>query len=491
MASKQWIAVGCIVGALALGAAAMVRFGSEAGRVEVGAKAPDFHVYDLAAGDSLKIREHYKGTVTLVNIWATWCVPCKVEMPALERAYDSLGPSGFKIAAVSIDVDGPESVRKFTDEMHLTFDILQDRSGRIQEAYQTTGVPESFLLDRSGTHRAAGHRGSRMGFAAQPRADPPPAPGLDAVGFPTMPSRLLAIETSCDETSAAILTSTGGEARLDSVVILSQDVHAIFGGVVPELASRAHLRTIGPVVDRALAEAGISLNQVDAFAVTAGPGLVGALLVGVMYAKTLAWSLGRPLLGVHHLEGHLFAPTLEDTAFRPPFVGLLVSGGHTMLLDVPAWGDYRLLGETRDDAAGEAFDKVATLLGLGYPGGPLIEKLAPSGRAGRFRFPPADAARRRAARARPVRLLLQRAEDGGAPGGQGQQRPRSRPGGPGPRVPGRGARSAGGEDGARHRIAGLSDGDDRRRRRLQPRPSPRDSASGWRDRPGLPWPRIA
>jgi N6-L-threonylcarbamoyladenine synthase len=202
-----------------------------------------------------------------------------------------------------------------------------------------------------------------------------------------MPSRVLAIETSCDETSAAVLTSGDGPARLDSVVILSQDVHAIFGGVVPELASRAHLRTIGPVVDRALAEAGLPLDEVDAFAVTAGPGLVGALLVGVMYAKTLAWSLGRPLLGVHHLEGHLFAATLEDDEFRPPFVGLLVSGGHTMLLDVPAWGDYRLLGETRDDAAGEAFDKVATLLGLGYPGGPLIEKLAPAGRPGRFDFP--------------------------------------------------------------------------------------------------------
>ena len=151
MASKQWIAVGCIVGGLALGTAAMVKFGSEASRVEVGARAPDFEVYDLARGDSLRIREHYKGTVTLVNIWATWCIPCKIEMPALQRAYDSLGASGFKIAAVSIDVDAPEAVRQFTDDLHLTFDILQDKSGRIQEAYQTTGVPESFLLDRSGT----------------------------------------------------------------------------------------------------------------------------------------------------------------------------------------------------------------------------------------------------------------------------------------------------------------------------------------------------
>ena len=201
------------------------------------------------------------------------------------------------------------------------------------------------------------------------------------------PSRILAIETSCDETSAAVVTSDNGRARLDSLVILSQDVHKIFGGVVPELASRAHLKTIGPVVDRALADAGIELEAVEAIAVTAGPGLVGALLVGVMYAKTLAHSLRIPLLGVHHLEGHLFAAALEDAEFTPPFAGLLVSGGHTMLLDVPAWGEYRLLGQTRDDAAGEAFDKVATLLGLGYPGGPAIEKLAATGQPGRFDFP--------------------------------------------------------------------------------------------------------
>jgi len=178
-----------------------------------------------------------------------------------------------------------------------------------------------------------------------------------------MISRVLAIETSCDETSAAVLTADGKTpARLDSLIILSQDIHAIFGGVVPELASRAHLRTISSVVDQALEAAGITLDQVEAIAVTAGPGLVGALLVGVMYGKGLALARGIPLIGVHHMEGHLFAATLEDPEFHPPFVGLLVSGGHTMLLDVPRWGEYRLLGRTRDDAAGEAFDKVAKLL---------------------------------------------------------------------------------------------------------------------------------
>ncbi|NOT08597.1 MAG: tRNA (adenosine(37)-N6)-threonylcarbamoyltransferase complex transferase subunit TsaD [Gemmatimonadales bacterium] len=198
---------------------------------------------------------------------------------------------------------------------------------------------------------------------------------------------MLGIETSCDETSAAVLRLEDGRPILDSLVILSQDVHRIFGGVVPELASREHLRTIGPVVDRALAEAGIGATQLDGIAVTAGPGLVGALLVGLMYGKGLAYGLGRPLIGIHHHEGHLFAPTLEDPRLAPPFVALLVSGGHTLLLDVEAWGRYRLLGQTQDDAAGEAFDKVGTLLGLSYPAGAAIERLAATGTPGRFTFP--------------------------------------------------------------------------------------------------------
>ena len=202
-----------------------------------------------------------------------------------------------------------------------------------------------------------------------------------------MAEHILGIETSCDETSAAVLRRSEAGTELAGLVILSQDVHQVFGGVVPELASRAHVQAIGAVVDRALADAGIGLGQLDGIAVTSGPGLVGALLVGVMYAKTLGFSLDRPVLGVNHLEGHIFAPTLEDPELAPPFVALLVSGGHTMLLDVPAWGEYRLLGQTLDDAAGEAFDKVAKLLGLGYPGGAPIERLAREGRPGRYRFP--------------------------------------------------------------------------------------------------------
>jgi len=198
---------------------------------------------------------------------------------------------------------------------------------------------------------------------------------------------ILGIETSCDETSAALLDSENGRPSLRSLVILSQDVHRVFGGVVPELASREHVRTIDPVVCHALEQGGVTLGDLDAIAVTQGPGLIGALLVGVMYAKGLAVSLGRPLIGVHHHEGHLFSPVLEDPAAEPPFVALLVSGGHTMLLDVPAWGEYLLLGETLDDAAGEAFDKVGTLLGLSYPAGAEVERLAGDGNPDRFSFP--------------------------------------------------------------------------------------------------------
>jgi N6-L-threonylcarbamoyladenine synthase len=202
-----------------------------------------------------------------------------------------------------------------------------------------------------------------------------------------MTQLILGIETSCDETSAAVVRWEGSRPGLVSLAILSQDIHRIFGGVVPELASRAHVQAIESVTEQALVEAGIGLDQLDGIAVTAGPGLVGALLVGVMYGKTLAFSLDRPLIGVNHLEGHLFAPTLEDPKLEPPFIALLVSGGHTMLLDVPEWGEYRLLGQTLDDAAGEAFDKVANLLGLGYPGGPAIEREARTGAANRFQFP--------------------------------------------------------------------------------------------------------
>lgn len=195
---------------------------------------------------------------------------------------------------------------------------------------------------------------------------------------------VLGLETSCDETSAAVLS---GDHEILGHVILSQDVHLVYGGVVPELAARAHLQKIDSVVTEALEQAGLELNDVDVFGVTAGPGLIGALLVGVCWMKAVAYGLDRPWVGVHHMEAHLFAPSLEQPDAQPPFIGLLVSGGHTLLLHVTEWGQYRLLGQTRDDAAGEAFDKVAKLLGLAYPGGPSIERLAATGDAKRHRLP--------------------------------------------------------------------------------------------------------
>lgn len=195
---------------------------------------------------------------------------------------------------------------------------------------------------------------------------------------------VLGVETSCDETSAAVLD---GHNRLVSHVILSQDVHEVFGGVVPELAARAHLQRIDSVVAETLERAGIGLDDVDVFGVTTGPGLIGALLVGVCWSKATAWALGKPLVPVHHMEAHLFGPVLEVPEAEPPFVALLVSGGHTLLLHAEAWGRYTLLGETRDDAAGEAFDKVAKVLGLPYPGGPHVERVAREGDPGRHRLP--------------------------------------------------------------------------------------------------------
>ena len=198
-------------------------------------------------------------------------------------------------------------------------------------------------------------------------------------------ARVLAIETSCDETAAAVVE--GGRDVLSSVVASQVDFHARFGGVVPEIASRKHTEAIVGVVDEALERAGISVADCDAIAVTYGPGLVGALVVGVAYAKGLSVASGVPLVGVNHLEGHIFANVLADERVRPPLVALIVSGGHTSLVHMPAWGVYRTLGETLDDAAGEAFDKVAKVLDLGYPGGPVLSRLAEEGDSHAIDFP--------------------------------------------------------------------------------------------------------
>ena len=197
--------------------------------------------------------------------------------------------------------------------------------------------------------------------------------------------KILGIETSCDETGIAIFD---GERGLLADHVYSQvKSHAAFGGVVPELASRDHVRKITPLVSETLEKAGISANQLDGVAYTAGPGLAGALLVGTSFAQGYAWALGIPALPVHHMEAHLLAPMLEGDDLAPPFLALLVSGGHTQLVDVKDLGRYQILGESLDDAAGEAFDKVAKMLDLGYPGGPAVERLAADGKSTELRFP--------------------------------------------------------------------------------------------------------
>jgi N6-L-threonylcarbamoyladenine synthase len=201
-------------------------------------------------------------------------------------------------------------------------------------------------------------------------------------------SIVLGIESSCDETGVAVYDNSLGSRGLLAHAVHSQiAMHEAYGGVVPELASRDHIRRLIPLTRQVLREAGVTLEQIDAIAYTEGPGLAGALLVGASFAASLAAGIGCPILGIHHLEGHLLSPLLGATPPTFPFVALLVSGGHTQLMQVTTVGAYETLGDTLDDAAGEAFDKTAQLLGLGYPGGPALSKLAESGHAGVFKLP--------------------------------------------------------------------------------------------------------
>ncbi len=195
---------------------------------------------------------------------------------------------------------------------------------------------------------------------------------------------VLGIETSCDETAAAVLQSP---RNLLSNIIFSQLIHEKYGGVVPELASREHIKRLIGIIDEALEKSGCMLSDIDAYAVTYGPGLVGALLVGLSFVKSMAQASGKPFIGVNHIEGHIFSNWLTDDNCEPPFIALIVSGGHANLVHIKNWGNYQLLGKTRDDAPGEAFDKVAKVLGLGYPGGPAIQKAAEGGGKDFFKFP--------------------------------------------------------------------------------------------------------
>ena len=197
--------------------------------------------------------------------------------------------------------------------------------------------------------------------------------------------KILAIETSCDETSAAVVRN--GREVLSNIISSQIDIHKRFGGVVPEVASRKHLENISPVIDEALLSAGAALKDLDAIAATCGPGLVGALLIGLTTAKAIAFSSSLPFIGVNHIEGHIAASYIEHNELEPPFTCLVASGGHSHIVNVVGYTSYEVLGRTRDDAAGEAFDKIARALGLGYPGGPLLDKLAASGNREAIDFP--------------------------------------------------------------------------------------------------------
>ncbi len=201
---------------------------------------------------------------------------------------------------------------------------------------------------------------------------------------------ILAIESSCDETAASVVKN--GREVLSNVIFSQIDLHTVYGGVVPEIASRKHIEKIDHVVNQALEQAHVTWADIEAIAVTYGPGLVGALLVGVSYAKSLAWALKKPLVGVHHIEGHICANYIENKELEPPFMCLVVSGGHSHLVKVADYGVYEILGRTRDDAAGEAFDKVARAIGLGYPGGPKIDKVSYEGDPLAIDFPRAKVA---------------------------------------------------------------------------------------------------
>ncbi|PRR79024.1 tRNA N6-adenosine threonylcarbamoyltransferase [Clostridium liquoris] len=200
--------------------------------------------------------------------------------------------------------------------------------------------------------------------------------------------KILAIESSCDETAAAVVVN--GRQVLSNIIASQIDIHKKFGGVVPEVASRKHIEAISAVVQEALDSAKLSLQDIDAVGVTYGPGLVGALLVGLQYAKGLAYAIDKPLIGVNHIEGHISANFIQYKELEPPFVCLVVSGGHTFIVYMKDYGDFEVMGETRDDAAGEAYDKVARAIGLGYPGGPKIDKLAKEGNDEAIKFPRAN-----------------------------------------------------------------------------------------------------
>lgn len=300
---------------------------------------------------------------------------------------------GRAMVSALVERAADRGVRRMTLEVRPSNDAA--RSLYEQAGFRPVGCRPGYYedTDEDAVIMWTGDIGSEDGLELRRLLGEQARAALAAFTLPEPPRRepqgsrdlILAIETSCDETAAAVMR--GGTELLSSIVASQVDFHARFGGVVPEIASRKHTEAVVGVTAEALERAAVDLGDLTALAVTQGPGLVGALVVGLAYAKGLALATGLPLVGVNHLEGHIFANILADPSVAPPLVALVVSGGHTSLVHMPAWGEYHALGSTLDDAAGEAFDKVAKVLGLGYPGGPAISALATQGDPAAIRFP--------------------------------------------------------------------------------------------------------
>ncbi len=295
----------------------------------------------------------------------------------LSEMFVEAGRRGLRTLTLEVRGSNAEAVALYE---RAGFEVVGERPGYYSDTGEGAVIMSAEPLEEGGT--GAGTRQARADEALRTFL-PDRTDGCGAL--PEHGDLILGIETSCDETAAAVLRD--GRTTLSNVVATQVDFHSRFGGVVPEIASRKHTEAIVGVVDEALARAGVELADLTAIAVTYGPGLVGALVVGVSYAKGLALATGLPLVGVNHLEGHVFANVLADPTIEPPLIALIVSGGHTSLVHVPAWGEYHTLGSTLDDAAGEAFDKVAKAMGLGYPGGPVLSELASKGDASAIAFP--------------------------------------------------------------------------------------------------------
>lgn len=337
----------------------------------------------------LQVRRAVESDLPAIHSIETKCFPDPWSLQMLTDEMKLSAISTYLIAEIGEMPVGFLSVRSMLDELHVTsIAVLEDfrRIGiaKIMMTHMIEFAKKQDFVGMTLECRVSNHSAialyQSLGFVESGIRKGYYADGEDAkIMWLHFSKIVLAIESSCDETSCAVLR--GGREVLSNEIYSQIDLHEVYGGVVPEIASRNHLEKIGDVVQHALNKAGIGYSDIDLVAVTKGPGLVGALLVGLSYAKGLAYSLGKPLVGVHHIEGHIAANYIAHQGLKPPFLCLVVSGGHTHLIDVKGYTKFEVIGRTLDDAVGEAYDKVARVMGLGYPGGPVVDRLAKQGTA--------------------------------------------------------------------------------------------------------------